>query len=504
MTKRGLQIGGQGRYLFAKAQGEVAAEYLHDDRVTGTNRYALSSRHTQNLDFVPGLIGYWNLNKVSDDTYFADLADRVGLTSQTTLPREGGLAYASGPWQLLARAQAFQTLQDPAAPQPVPYNRVPQALVTLQELDWNGLTFAGIGEYAYFRQPTLTTGQRVFAWPTVAWERQGAAWSVVARTGVHLRQYDLNEKRPDVSSSFGYAIPISSVDGGLVFERDWDVAGQRFVHTLEPRAFYVYVPYRDQSKAPVFDTAVGDFNFVQLFSVNRYLGNDRIGDANQLTLALTSRLLEAETGAERLRVAVGQRFYFEDQRVVLNEPARSAATSDALLGIEGRLSDAWALIGLWQYNLDASQTERLNAGVRYTPAPGRVFNATYTYNRQYFDPIGKQSQLKQFDLSWQLPVNPNWTLLGRWNYSLIDSKTLEAVAGVEYNADCWALRLVGQRLTTTSQTTTNSVYLQIELNGLARFGTNPLELLRRSVPGYQQTNDPTVSPRFRDDAFPEY
>ncbi len=504
MTKRGLQIGGQGRYLFAKGQGEMAAEYLHDDRVTGTNRYALSTRHTQNLDFLPGLVGYWNLNKVSDDTYFADLSDRVGLTSQTTLPREGGFAYANGPWQFLARAQGFQTLQDPAAPQPDPYDRVPQALVTLQELDWNGLTFAGIGEYAYFRQPTLTTGHRAYAWPTVAWERQGAAWSVVARTGVHLRQYDLNEKRPDVSAAFGYAIPISSVDGGLVFERDWDIAGRRFVHTLEPRAFYVYVPYRDQSKAPIFDTAVDDFNFVQLFSVNRYLGNDRIGDANQLTLAMTSRLLETETGAERLRVAVGQRFYFDDQKVVLNESARSAATSDALLGIEGRLSDAWALIGLWQYNLDSSQTERLNAGVRFTPAPGRVFNASYTYNRQYFDPIGKQSQLKQFDLSWQLPVNPNWTLLGRWNYSLVDSKTLEAVAGVEYNADCWALRLVAQRLTTTSQTTTNSVYLQIELNGLARFGTNPLELLRRSVPGYQQTNDPTVSPRFRDDAFQEF
>jgi LPS-assembly protein len=504
MTKRGLEIGGQARYLFANAQGEAAAAYLHNDRVTDTNRYALSSRHTQNLDFLPGLVGYWNLNKVSDNTYFADLSDRVGLTSQTTLPREGGFTYSNGPWTFLGRAQGFQTLQDPGAPQPIPYNRVPQALVTLRELDWNGLTFAGIGEYAYFRQPTLTTGQRAYVWPTVALEQQGTAWSVVARTGAHLRQYELNEKRPDVPASLGYAIPISSVDARVVFERDWEVAGQRFVHTLEPRAFYVYVPYRDQSKAPIFDTAVDDFNFVQLFSVNRYLGNDRIGDANQLTLALTSRLLEPETGAERLRVAVGQRFYFQDQQVVLNESARSAATSDALLGVEGRLSDAWALIGLWQYNLDASRTERLNAGVRYTPAPGRVFNATYTYNRQYFDPIGKQSQLKQFDLSWQLLVNRNWTLLGRWNYSLIDRKTLEAVAGVEYNADCWAVRLVGQRLTTTTQTTSNSVYLQIELNGLARFGTSPLDLLRRSVPGYQQTNDPTVTPRVRDDVFQEY
>ena len=505
MSKRGIQIGGQGRYLFETSQGEMGAEYLPHDRVTGTDRYELSWRHTQNLDsWLPGLIGYWNLNKVSDDTYFSDLSDRVGLTSQTTLPREGGFAYTNGPWQVLARAQGFQTLQDPTEPQPVPYNRVPQALVTLREWDWNGLTFTGIGEYAYFRQPTLTTGQRVYAWPTVGIERQGAAWSFAARTGVHMREYDLNEVRPGVPSRFGYAIPISSVDASVVLERDWNLFGQSFVQTLEPRAFYVYVPYRNQSNAPTFDTAVDDFNFGQLFSVNRYLGNDRIGDANQLTLALTSRILDPETGGERFRVAVGQRYYLQNQQVVLNESPRSAATSDVLVGAEGRISDAWAVAALWQYNQDSKQTERLNAGLKYTPAPGRVFNASYTYSRQFLDPVGRQSRLNQFDLSWQIPVDASWTLLGRWNFSLLDSKTLEAVAGVEYNADCWALRLVGQRLATTSQTTTNSIYLQIELNGLARFGTNPLDLLRRSVPGYQQSNDPTVSPRFRDDPFQEY
>jgi LPS-assembly protein len=506
MTKRGFQLGGQFRYLFGQSQGGVEAEDLFYDRVTGNSRYALAWKHNQNLDsLLPGLSGYLNLSKVSDDTYFADLADRVAFTSLTTLPREGGFAYVNGPWGVVARAQAFQTLQDPSAPQPAPYNRVPQVLGSLQETDWFGLTFAGVGEYGYFRQPTLTTGQRVYAWPTVAWSRQGAAWSFTARTGVHMRQYDLNEVRPDDSSTQSYVIPISSVDAGLVFERDWNVLGQNAVQTLEPRAFYVYAPYRDQSKAPVFDTAVDDFNFGQLFSVNRYLGNDRIGDANQLTLALTSRLLDAETGAERLRVSIGERFYFEDQRVLLAEAPRSAATSDVLLGVEGRLSEAWSLAALWQYNFDASQTERLNAGIRYTPAPGRVLSASYRYSRQYFDPIGTQSQLNQFDLAAQWPVTESWTLLGRWNFSLLGSKTLEAVAGVEYNAGCWVLRLVGQRLTTTTQTASNSVYLQLELNGLARVGTSPLDLLRRSVPGYLRTNDPTVSPRDPSiDYFPDY
>jgi LPS-assembly protein len=419
--------------------------------------------------------------------------------------REGGLTYVNGPWNVRATAQAFQTLQDPTAPPTVaPYNRVPQLFGSLQETDWMGLTFAGYGEYAYFRQPTLTTGQRAYIWPTVAWTRQGAAWSFTARTGAHLREYDLNEVRPGVPGSQGYAIPTTSVDGSLVFEREWEIAGRSVVQTLEPRAFYVYVPYRNQNDAPVFDTALDDFNFGQLFSVNRYLGNDRIGDANQLTLALSSRFIDAETGIERLRVAVGERFYFQDQRVILNESPRSASTSDFLLGFEGRLSEAWSLVGLWQYNFDASQTERVNAGARYTPGPGRALNATYSYSRQYADPGAPLQPLNQWDLSAQWPLSANWTVLGRWNYSVLGHKTLEAVAGVEYNAGCWVLRVVGQRLTTTTQTTSNSIYLQLELNGLARIGTSPLDLLRRSVPGYLKTNDPTVSPRERADYFPEY
>ena len=505
MSKRGIQLGGEFRYLIENGQGQAGVEYMPHDRVTGTDRWLVASRHYQDLNSVlPGLTGYWNYNKVSDDTYFSDLSDRVGLTSQTTLPREIGLTYTNGPWTTLARAQSFQTLQDPTQPQPIPYNRVPQFFASLREIDWAGLTWSGHGEYAYFRQPTLTTGQRVYAWPQVAIEQQGSAWSFAARTGIHLREYDLNEVRPGVPSKLTYAIPISSVDTSVVFERDWSIGGQSFVQTLEPRAFYVYVPFRDQNQAPVFDTAVDDFNFGQLFSVNRYLGNDRIGDANQLTLALTSRLLDPNTGAERLRLAIGQRYYFQNQRVVLNESPRSASTSDLLVGAEGKLSDAWSIAALWQYNQDSQRTERTTAGLRYTPAPGRVFNASYTYNRQLFDPIGRQSQLNQFDLSFQLPLNPAWTVLGRWNFSILDSKTLEAVAGVEYNADCWTLRLVGQRLATTTTTTSNSIYLQVELNGLARFGTNPLDLLRRSVPGYQQTNDPTVTPRFRDEPFQEF
>jgi LPS-assembly protein len=508
MARRGVALAGQFRYLFEQASGEADAEVLPHDRVAGTDRYALAWKHTQSFAQVPGLVGFLNLNKVSDDTYFADLADRIAITSQSTLPREGGLSYGLGPWAFLARVQSFQTLKDPNNPAVPPYNRLPQLTAAFGETEYGGFDFSGNAEYVRFRQAALAPpgADRFYVYPTVVWERQGAAWFFRAKTGVHYRTYSIDAvPGGDAKKHIDVTTPISSVDGGVVFERDTEAFGRPFVQTLEPRAFYVYVPFRDQTRIPVFDSALDDFNFGQLFSENRYLGNDRIGDANQLTLAVSSRIIDPDSGGERLRVAVGQRFYFSDQRVTLNEQPRSANTSDVLVGVEGRLTDAWALTGLLQHNLDVGRVERYNAGLRYTPEPGRILALSYRFQRNVTDILGaSSSRLEQVDIATQWPIAANWTLLGRWNYSLADRKTLEALVGVEYNADCWVLRVVGQRLTTSTTTTSSSVYVQIELNGLARFGTNPLDQLRRSVPGYLRSNDPALQPRERGDPFPEY
>jgi len=509
MTKRGLAIAGQFRYLFSESSGESDVEYLPQDRIAGKDRYALAWKHQQAFSAVPGLGGFINLNKVSDDTYFADLADRIAVTSQSTLPREAGLTYGHGPWGFVARVQSFQTLQDPNTPVAPPYNRLPQLSASLGDTEWAGIDFAGNSEFVRFHQSALPTpsADRFYIYPTATWERQGAAWFVRVKGGVHYRTYSLDTPSTGVPQPghIDITTPIASVDGGLVFEREATAFGQPYVQTLEPRVFYAYIPFRDQSQIPVFDSALDDFNFGQLFSENRYLGNDRIGDANQLTVALSSRIIDPRSGGERLRVAVGQRFYFADQRVTLNEQPRSASTSDILLAAEGQLSETWALAGLMQYNLDVPRTERFNLGARYTPEPGKIFAASYRFQRNVTDILGAaSSRLEQFDIATQWPLQWGLTLLGRWNYSLADRKTLEALIGVEYNADCWVLRIVGQRLTTTTTTTSSSIYVQIEFNGLARFGTNPLDLLRRSVPGYLRSNDPTLQPRERGDPFPEY
>jgi LPS-assembly protein len=503
MTKRGLQLNGQFRYLFPDMAGEMDAEGL-DDRVTDTGRYGLLWKHAQNITAVPGLAAYVNLQKVSDDTYFADLSDRLTVTSQTNLPREGGFAYSHGPFGLLIRMQAFQTLQDPNNPITPPYFREPQVFARLDPVEWADLDFSGTGEYVRFRQPALTNADRAVLYPTVAWTRRGNAWFFTARTGLHMSTYSLDDPAaPD--KNINRVVPISSLDSGLVFERDATFFDRAFLQTLEPRAYYVYIPFRNQDNIPVFDTALDDFNFSQLFTENRYLGSDRIGDANQLTLAVTSRLLDPTSGEERVRFELGQRYYFSTQRVTLPaETPRSANSSDLLLSGEGKITDTFSAAATYEVNLNHTQTQEFDIGVRWQPALGKVLNASYRYNRQTLDPVtGALATLKQVDVAGQWPVG-NWSLIGRWNYSFVNKTTLEGVAGVEYNGGCWAFRVVGQHLVTNVNQVSSSVFVQFELNGLARLGTNPIDVLRRSVPGYQPVNEPTMPAAAGAEYFPRF
>ena len=416
------------------------------------------------------------------------------LTSQTTLPREIGLTYSNGPWTLLGRAQGFQTLQDPAAASAA-HPRTTECRrrsATLRDTDWNGLTFAGIGEYAYFRQPTLTTGQRaLYVWPTVAMERQGAAWFVHGAHGrAHAPIRSLNDVRPTCldapttpyrSRRSTRSVWSSSATGtsvGAEFRAD---ARAACLLRLRP------VP-RTRASAPMFDTRSRRLQLRpavqrQPLSRQRPRSAMRTSSRSRCRRGCSTRTRAPSGCASPL----GQRFYFQNQRVVLNESPRSASTSDVL---RRRRGPALRRVGdrrrCWQYNQDAKQTERLNAGIRYTPAPGRVLQRELHLSR-----ASSSTRSAAIAVEPVRPCRRSWPINAELDAARDGGTTRSSTArrwrpwpGVEYNADCWVLRLVGQRLaTTTTQTTSNSVYLQIELNGLARFGTNPLELLRRSVPG---------------------
>lgn len=478
LSKRGLQLNSEYRYLDLNYRGQAELEFLPQDRITKTNRYAAAWRHSHNFGL--GWTGNVDFQKVSDDTYFTDLSTRIANTSKTNLPQDGSLSYVGGPWNFLARLQRFQTLQDPLAPVVPPYHRLPQLVLNGSKLDAGNLGFRTdlnlASEFVNFSHPTLATGQRLTVYPSVSFPFTRSYGYVTPKLGFHFTHYNLD--KPDLPRATR-SLPIVSVDSGLFFERKLSWRGQEYQQTLEPRLYYLFIPYRDQSKIPNFDSAETDFNLAQMFTENQFSGGDRINDANQFTVALTSRLLETN-GQEMLRGTIAQRFYLSSQRVTLASEARTRESSDVLAAISARIFPAWVLEGGVQYNTHQSRSEKLSAAVRYQPEAGKVLNLGYRFTR---------NTLEQVDISTQWPIFNNVYGLMRWNYSVRDHKILEALVGLEYNAGCWSLRTVAHRFATATGKDSDSIFIQLELNGVSRLGSNPLDVLRQNISGYTKSED---------------
>ncbi len=491
MAKRGTLWNGEYRYMQPNYSGTMQGQYLPEDRIEHRRRSSYSLAHSQNLGH--GFSGTLALNGVSDDTFFTDLSSGSSVIAQTNLLRQGTLSYGGTWWSANLLAQSYQTLQDPSLP-PVtePYRRLPQLTVTANRGDLPlGMSFAFSGEHVNFRNPTLVQGRRFTLYPQVSLPLQTEVLSLTPKIGLHSTRYNLDRQVAGTPDKLTRNVPIFSVDSGVTFEREVNWFGPTLTQTLEPRLYYLYVPVRDQSLIPVFDTGISDFNFAQIFGENRYSGGDRIGDANQATAMLTSRLLDPLTGEEIIRAAFGQRFYFSTQNVGLpGEVLRSDRQTDFLGALSGRiLPKTYADVGV-QYNPRLNRMERLNIGGRYQPEAGKVLNAGYRYTRD---------QLAQLDVSGQWPLFGGWHAVGRFNYSTKDRRMVESVAGLEYDGGCWVGRVVFQRLATQTQLSNTALFFQLELNGFAKVGSNPLDILRRNVPGYgvinqQSTENPLTTP----------
>ncbi|GAA4013466.1 LPS-assembly protein LptD [Actimicrobium antarcticum] len=477
IAQRGLQLGAWARYLDPMYAGETKIEGLLKDKLTGTDRWALSSIHTQTLR--PGLTLNWNINAASDDDYPTDFSRTLTTATQRLLLRDLSLTYGAAYWSATARTTNYQVLQDPVAPIARPYDRLPQLTLTTARPDVAGFDLAADADLTRFWHPTLQRGDRLFVNPKVSYPIIEPGFFITPKLAFHATRYQLDNTVTGVNGAPSRALPTASLDGGMVFERDTSLLGKALTQTLEPRLFYVYTPYRDQSLLPNFDSALADLSFTQLFSENRFVGNDRISDANQVTAAVTSRFLEA-SGEERARIAIGQRYYFSEQRVTLG-PLANDSRSDLLLSANGRLNQALSAETNLQYSQTQHVLNRANIGVRYQPAPMRVLNLQYRQDLP-------NNLEKSFDVSGQWPFAQRWYGVGRVNYSLTTSKVAEGLLGVEYKADCWVFRIVGQRTPTSTLQATSALYFQLELNGLSKLGSNPLQALRASVPGYQNIN----------------
>lgn len=498
LTRRGLQVNSQFRYLQPDYRGQAFVEVLPGDRLADRTRtlYALTHRHTLWGDW----LGTLDLNRVSDPKYFTDLSTKVALTSQSFLSRQAtiersGSWGANGTYALGGVVQGWQTLQnDPLVPLTPPYSRRPQLTFAAQNDRTFGGQFDFQSSYVDFRHPTLPTGRRLVAYPSFTLPLQSPAFYFTPKVGMHLTRYWLD---PDTNtrSHASRTVPIFTATTGVTFERDTTFFGKTLLQTLEPKAYYVYIPFREQKQLPNFDSGVMDINFATIFAENQFSGADRINDAQQLTLGASSRLINPVNGFEVVRGVLAQRYYFRGQDVTVpNVPARSnqSTRSDLLAAVSGTVAPNVSVDLGWQYNTDTLQTQRSSLALRYAPQAGKVLNLSYRQN--------VPSAIRQFDISGQWPVARNWHAVGRWNYSVPDKRLLEGLAGMEYDGGCYKFRFVAHRVSTATTAANTAIYLELELNGVTRVGSNSLDLLRRNVGGYTRDSraggrvDPYVVP----------
>lgn len=522
MSKRGVAVDTEFRYLEKDYQGQARLNLMPSDTLSDQARWGWSSQHNGILQTGIERIGAiglgLNLNRVSDDNYWRDFR-RTGLVlTQRLLPSTGVLSWGQGGFNMSARVQRWQTLQDISSTIVPPYDRAPQITMGYGQwqsdgFDWSVQADTTRFEADFSRIPNLVArnGERSFVHAQLSrpWIRPWGFFT--PKVQLHATRYQLDQPMDNGSASANRVLPTFSLDSGLVFEREAQWFGRSVAQTLEPRVFYAKTPFRDQSLLPVYDSGITDFNLSTIFSENTFVGHDRLIDNDALTLGMTSRFFDARNGAELLRFGVAQRIRFSDQRVLLNNtqvPA-TAGLSDLLVGAGVRWDNRWALDNTVQINNQTNDISRNTLQLRYYPTPYRVLNAAYRLNRGLSE---------QIDLGWQWPLSDligrrnaaaesawtrtpgqglgpdRWYTVGRMNFSLKESRLVESLIGLEYDAGCWIGRIVfenNQRSITTANT---RLLFQLELIGLARVGSSPLIALRNNIPRYQNLRDNPLQP----------
>jgi LPS-assembly protein len=481
LTKRGLMLGGELRYLTERHEGEVRGEILPDDaeREDGGVRGAFSMEHT-------GVLGQrWttdvDVNYVSDDDYLDDLGDSLAVTSQRQLERRGDLRYHGDGWSFLGRLQDFQTVDEDIPKIDQPYSRLPQALLTADRRLSSTLPVTGHldTEYVYFRKDDAVQGHRIDLYPALSLDARRPWGHVRPKVGLRHTLYRLEDTPAGMDDDPERTLPIASLDAGLAFERRGRLAGHPITQTLEPRLFYLYVDDQDQDGLPVFDTSERDFTFDALFRENRFNGADRIGDANQLTLALESRTLSGADGSERLRLGIGQIYYFEDREVQLpGIPDRTDSSSPLVAGASARIGRHWSVGGALEWDPDDERTERSSARLEYNRDGDRILNLAYRLRR---------GLAEDTDVSARWPLAAGLHAVARWRYSLLYDQTVDAFAGLEYDSCCWVLRAVGRHWAdelVDGGDTHTGVFLQLELKGLTSLGSSVDDMLEKGILGY--------------------
>jgi len=528
MSKRGQQLGTELRYLGQSGNGSAGLDILRSDALTRRehqreiddgipiknrrkdDRIAFNFTSRQRLS--PNWQARNHLAWISDARYIEDFSNNIDSNHSSYLRSNVGL-YGRGMWWDASLSADYYLLTDYLRTESVlPYHRLPRL-----EINWNRpyrrMTAALAANLTRFRHTTanvanltrVSGGTRIDLKPSLSLPLEGASWFLAPTLAWRYTGYDLDapllangDKAP------GRSLPIASVDSGLFFERQFKFRDTGYLNTLEPRLFWLYAPWRDQSAIPLFDTSPLSFSWGQLFRDNRYSGGDRQADANQITLGLTTRFINAEDGREKLSASIGQIHYFENSRITVgNEIPVARGRSAWVAESSYAVNDRWNLTGTYQWNPSSRRDDLISLRTRYLIGERGIANLAYRYRRH---PTTGNDLLEQLDFSFLYPVNPGWSLVGRYYYSLLDDKLLEGIAGVQWESCCMAVRLVNRRYVRNYRGDLNtSLQLEIEFKGLGSAGQNAQERLRSAIIGYHRDDLYLAPPSERgsghDDSF---
>ncbi|MGN8083343.1 LPS-assembly protein LptD [Variovorax sp. 22077] len=533
------------------ANGQITAGSLTNPP-KNTRRWGLWLTHHQDFDAkalgLDSLSANVTINRVSDDDYWRDFT-RTPSLAQRQLPNDASLNWGKGDWSGMIRTLKYQNLQYNLSPITPSYDRMPQITANYNKYDWHGFDVALNLDYTRFRVNRLSStqlgydvnqqsqpdGDRAMAVATISRPFITPSTYVIPKLILNAASYNYYLPQADIPkltlngvqyvngqvynpsslyffpTSSNRVVPTFSLDSGMTFERDASYFGRAFRQTLEPRAYYVYTPYRNQSMLPNYDSAANDFSFATIYTENAFSGGDRISDTNALTLGVTSRLIDPDTGVEAARFGIAQRLRFSDQKVTLpgGTPVTDRA-SDLLLGATINWTPKWSLDTLVQYNPDTRRSERSAISARYNPEPYHNLSAAFRYQAPS-TPTATDGN-KSIDVGWQWPLNDlwgdkgknlgpgkgqgggRWYAVGRLNYSLQDKKLTDGVLGFEYDGCCWIGRVVMQRITTGQVTANTRIMFQLEFVGFSSIGSSPMQTLRQNIQRYEPLRQPGEAP----------
>jgi LPS-assembly protein len=498
-SRRGIDLGGELRYLNTGEHGGLTWNFLPHDSVFGAGRSRV--KLTNALELARDVRFSIDAENISDTHYFEDFAQGPEGTSTAFIQQQAKLAYRDEHWNVDGEIQHYRTIDYTLSEVDRPWARLP-SLAASADFGWGPAeqlrygfesevvnfhrsisrlepTGTGIVEDVCLRTPNpCVNGWRADLMPRASLNFEAPGYFVRPGVAWRVTQYSLDNTQPGADKSPTRSLPIASLDTGLIFERLAGSHNQRTI-TLEPRMMYLYVPYRNQDQLPLFDTGLPDLDPVELFRTNRYVGADRVSDADQVSLGVTSRLFDAKNGAQFLAVTLGQTYYFKQPRVHLpDEPIRDSNTSDFVGQLALTAYKNWnADFGI-QWNPAESRSERAQANIQFKPGGQQVINVGYRFQRDRLD---------QYEVSGAWPIGQKWNAFARYVYSMKDDKALERFAGVEYRSCCWSMRLAGRKFVssrTGGQDT--GVYLQLELTGLASVGSAADAFLAGAIRGYER------------------